>query len=169
MKQLKRTVKKMSKYTLELWEVVDFGYNLFNFEYDFYDNDKKEKIQTNWFEHFKFYEIGSETIERFLDRMKTKWLEVVEKYSTMFEANERIKNQIDILSNYNTESQVVFNDTPKGEVVFDEKHMTNYTVSKTKGFMGTTGIQLLKDYNQNFIDIQEEFFKEFSNLFMQVY
>ena len=87
----------------------------------------------------------------------------------MFEANERIKNEIDILSNYNTESKVVFNDTPKGEIEFDNKHATNYTVSQTKGYTGTTGIQLLKDFNENNVNVYEEFFKEFSSLFMQIF
>ena len=159
----------MSKYTLELWEVLDFGYNIFNFDYPFYDDDKKEQLQTNWVQHFKFHEIGSETVERFMDRMQTKWLEVIDKYSSMFEANNRIKTDLDILSNQNTETRVVFNDTPKGEVEFDETHATNFTVSKSKGYIGTTGIQLLKDFNTNFINIQEEFFKEFSSLFMQIY
>ena len=159
----------MSKYTLEIWELLELGYNLFDFEYEFYDNAKKEVLQTNFVEHYKFHEMGSETPTRFISRLKTKWLEVIEKYSIMFETNERLKTEIDVLSNFKTESKSIFNDTPKGEITFDDKHATNFTVSKSSGFMGTTGIQLLKDYNQNFIDIQEEFFKEFSNLFMQVY
>lgn len=159
----------MAKYTMELWELQELGIDLFNFDYDFYDDTKKEQLQTNWYNHFKFHEIGSETTERFLDRMKTKWLETIEKYSAMFEANERVKNELDILTNFNTESKTEFNETPSGEVDFDANHLTNYTKSTTKGYSGTTGIQLLKDYNQNFIGIQEEFFKEFVSLFMQIY
>lgn len=159
----------MSKYTIELWEVIEAGYNIFNFDYNFYDEAKKQELQDKWFEHFKFHEIGSETVERFMDRLKSKWLLNIEKYSSMFEANERIKNEIDILSNYNTESKVVFNDTPKGEIDFDNKHATNYTVSQTKGYTGTTGIQLLKDFNENNVNVYEEFFKEFSSLFMQIF
>lgn len=159
----------MSRYTLELYQMVDFGYDLFGFDYDFYDNAKKADLQDKFYEHFKFNEIGSETPERFLDRFKSRWLEVIPKYSKMFETNERLFGEIDILTNYSTESQTSFNDTPKGEIEFDNIHATAITKTKTKGYTGTTGVQLLKDFNQNFINILDEFFKEFQNLFMQIY
>lgn len=159
----------MARYTMELWEVIETGVNLFDFEYNFWDDTKKTELEQAFFEHFKFHEIGSETIPRFKDRLKAKWLESIDKYSKMFEANNRIDKDIDILSNMNTETKVIFNDTPKGEVEFDDKHATNYTKSFTKGYAGTTGIELLRNYNDNFIDVQEVFFNEFNSLFMQVY
>lgn len=161
----------MPRYTQELWEAIESGLNLFAppFDYNFWNISKKEQLQQNWVKHFKFHEIGSETLDRFTDRVQCRWLEVIEKYSIMLEANERLNNEIDVLSNINMENSVVFNDAPKGEVIFDDKHATNFTKSKTKGYTGTTGIELLKNYNENFIDIQEKFFNEFNNLFMQVY
>ena len=159
----------MAKYTMQLNELIEKGVELFKFDYDFYDNDKKDKLQEDFIQHFYFHEIGSETIEKFCFRLKRKWLEVIEKYSNLFEANERIKNDIDILANYKTESKVVFHDTPKGEITFDSEHATNFTTTNTSGYMSTTASELLKNYNQNYINIQEEFFNEFSSLFMQIY
>lgn len=159
----------MSKYTLELWEVLEYGYNLFNFEYDFYDETKKATLQENFTNHFLFHEIGSETVDRFITRLGVRWKEVIGKYSTMFQANEEMIANNEVLTNFKSESEIQFHDTPNGEVSVDNGNLTNVTKTNSKGYAGTTGVQLLKDYNQNFVDIQEEFFKEFSSLFMQVF
>lgn len=159
----------MAKYTMELWEVIEDGVNLFDFDYSFWDVTKKQELEKNFVEHFKFHEIGSETIPRFKDRFKARWLETIDKYSKMFEANSRIDRDVDILSNVNTETKIVFNDSPKGVEEFDNSHATNFTKSYSKGYAGTTGIELLRNYNENFIDVQEKFFDEFNSLFMQIY
>ena len=83
----------MARYTMELWEVIETGVNLFDFEYNFWDTTKKTELEQAFFEHFKFHEIGSETIPRFKDRFKAKWLESIDKYSKMFEANNRIDKE----------------------------------------------------------------------------
>lgn len=159
----------MARYTMELWEVIESGIDLFDFNYNFWNDTKKKELQDSFIEHFKFHEIGSETIQRFKDRLKCRWLESIDKYSTLFEANERLNNEVDVLSNVNTETTIIFNDSPKGEETFDKKHATNYTTTKSNGYAGTTGIELLRNYNENFIDIQEKFFEEFNSLFMQVF
>lgn len=159
----------MAKYTQELWEIIEDGVNLFDFDYNFWDVTKKSELQNNFIEHFKFHEIGSETVQRFKDRFKCRWLEVIDKYSKMFETNARLNNDVDVLSNVNTETTIVFNDSPKGEETFDKNHATNFTKTKSKGYAGTTGIELLKNYNENFIDVQEKFFNEFNSLFMQIF
>lgn len=159
----------MAKYTQELWEIIEDGVNLFDFNYNLWDITKKSELQNNFIEHFKFHEIGSETIQRFKDRLKCRWLETIDKYSILFEANERLNNEVDVLSNVNTETTIIFNDSPKGVETFDKNHATNYTKTKSKGYAGTTGIELLKNYNENFIDVQEKFFNEFNSLFMQIF
>ena len=63
----------MCKYTLELRHIYDDKtYNLFDFEYNLYDNDLKIYFQEKFFQHFMFNEIGFETIGKFKQRLKSK-------------------------------------------------------------------------------------------------
>ena len=63
----------MSKYTLELRHIYnDRNYNLFDFQYNLYDNDLKIFFQEKFFQHFFFHEIGFETVGKFKQRLQSK-------------------------------------------------------------------------------------------------
>ena len=63
----------MSKYTLELNQIVnDLDFNLFDFDYNLYDNELKEAFQKKFIDHFYFYEIGLTPIARFKKALQIK-------------------------------------------------------------------------------------------------
>lgn len=56
----------MSKYTLEINQIVnDLDFNLFDFDYNLYDNELKSAFEQKFIDHFYFYEIGLTPIARF--------------------------------------------------------------------------------------------------------
>ena len=78
----------MSKYTLELNEVIEYltenGEKLFDFDYDLPAEVDTEKLEQAFIDYYNFREIGFETIARFKARLKVYWKMVCEKYSTIF-------------------------------------------------------------------------------------
>lgn len=75
----------MAKYTTELGKLIESGFNIFDFNYNFYDDSKKEQFQQDFINHFYFYEIGQETPFRFKHYLKVKFTEVLPKYNKIFE------------------------------------------------------------------------------------
>lgn len=55
----------LGNYTLEIGQLVRKNYNLFDFEYPFYDPDHKKEFEKKFLLHFRYHEIGCESIERF--------------------------------------------------------------------------------------------------------
>ena len=89
----------MSKYTLELRHIYDDKtYNLFDFEYNLYDNDLKIYFQEKFFQHFMFNEIGFETIGKFKQRLKSKLNDIYPYYRQLYLTEVRTKN-VDFMLN----------------------------------------------------------------------
>lgn len=89
----------MSKYTLELRFIAeDSTFNLFNFDYNLYDNDLKEQFQKRFFEHFYFYEIGFKTISMFQYYLKSTLNDIYPYYKQLYETELRCKD-IDFMLN----------------------------------------------------------------------
>jgi hypothetical protein len=76
----------MAKYTIELgYLVFNSKYNIFNFDYSFYDETKKVDLQNKFIQHFRYREIGTETPTRFKDNLQIKFNEVLPFYNMLFE------------------------------------------------------------------------------------
>lgn len=89
----------MSKYTLELRHIYNSkNYNLFDFQYNLYDNDLKIYFQEKFFQHFFFHEIGFETVGKFKQRLQAKLNDIYPYYKQLYETQIRCKN-IDFMLN----------------------------------------------------------------------
>ena len=55
----------MGNYTLELGQMVRRGYELFDFDYPFYDPQHRDEFQEKFLLHFRYHEIGQESLQRF--------------------------------------------------------------------------------------------------------
>lgn len=148
----------MCKYTLELRHIYDDKtFNLFDFEYNLYDNDLKIYFQEKFFQHFMFNEIGFETIGKFKQRLKSKLNDIYPYYRQLYLTEVRTKN-VDFMlnkdlkesfvrevegtgtnvSNTNNNSSINGNsttenfqsDTPQGRIDNIEEFMTNADKSK---------------------------------------
>ena len=166
----------MSKYTAELRAIIANDFDIFDFEYKRTAESQavvsNEDLQTGFFNHFYFREVGFETLERFKHKLKTQWLESLGELDSLLVAYSKpVEVKSNLGSNVNNVS--VFNDTPKSALDFGEQatHASSITDNKqdSKGYAGITEIELLELYHDKIKDIQTEFYNSFDNLFMQIF
>ena len=74
----------MAHYTKELRELVKEGFNIFNFEYNFYSPKHKKQFEEKFINYFFFREIGFETVGRFIHELKSKLEEIYPYYEHLF-------------------------------------------------------------------------------------
>ena len=142
----------MAKYTLELRTIKESSnYNLFDFDYELYDNNLKPIFEEKFFEYFYFDEIGYPTIDRFKFMLKTKLHMIMPYYKQLYETELRckdidfmlnkdltetfvrdIQNNSELNSNVNasggnnTINESFHSDTPQSKVVLEiEKYMSS--------------------------------------------
>lgn len=83
----------MAKYTIELNTLMtDKKFNLFDFDYDFYDKDMKAIFEAKFKDHYRFHEIGFETVERFQHNLKAKLNLIMPYYSELYRTQLEAKN-----------------------------------------------------------------------------
>lgn len=89
----------MARYTLELRTLKETpNYNLFDFDYELYDNNLKSVFEEKFFEYFYFDEIGYPTVQRFKHMLKSKLHMIMPYYKQLYETELRGK-EIDFLLN----------------------------------------------------------------------
>ena len=89
----------MARYTLELRTLKETpNYNLFDFDYELYDNNLKPVFEEKFFEYFYFDEIGYPTVQRFKHMLKSKLHMIMPYYKQLYETELRAKD-IDFLLN----------------------------------------------------------------------
>lgn len=89
----------MAKYTLELRQIENSrNMRVFDFDYDFYNNDLKPVFERKFVDHYFFHEIGFETVQRFKHRLKTKLNEIMPYYSQLYQT-ELASKDINFLLN----------------------------------------------------------------------
>lgn len=89
----------MARYTLELRTLKETpNYNLFDFDYELYDNNLKSVFEEKFFEYFYFDEIGYPTVQRFKHMLKSKLHMIMPYYKQLYETELRAKD-IDFLLN----------------------------------------------------------------------
>lgn len=227
----------MAKYTIELRELVENGYEIFDFDYPFYEPYQKNRFEETFINYYYFYEIGAETITRWKHMLKTQLNFLFTKYEQLYYTilrsqnidfmlnkdlkeswtreldtvgkeynyttnlgNENTENNITLkntedyknsslenglastsldnltdISNTNTKAEsdnnamVTKNYSTQGNINQDENQKENYTLI-SQGNIGTTSsAQLLRDWRNVLIDLQEMLIKDLRCLFMYVY
>lgn len=86
----------MAEYTIELKDVVR-NHNIFDFNYPFYDEEKRHKFEESFIRHFYFREIGTPVIDRFIHYLNDKMNTVFPYYNELFKA---AAIEYEILDNY---------------------------------------------------------------------
>lgn len=131
----------MAKYTVELRDIVESGLNIFNFDYEFFDDEQKPVFEQRFIDHFFFREIGQETVGRFQHYLKCKCNEVLPYYNLLLKT---ALYEYDVKNNYNlteTFTKTTSNaKTATGNV--DQNSVTNVvettTAEKTNSLDSTT-------------------------------
>lgn len=88
-----------SKVTMELSYIQDDpDFDLFSFEYDFYEPMLKKQFENKFMDYYRYYEIGFETIERFQRQLMSKLNMIMPYYRQLYITELKSKN-IDYLLN----------------------------------------------------------------------
>lgn len=93
----------MEKTTITLGEIIENNVNIFDFEYPFYNEERRKQFEQHFIEHFFFDEIGQETVARFKQRLKIKLNLIMPYWNKIFVADEleqRILDNYDVTETY---------------------------------------------------------------------
>ena len=117
----------MASYTLELNKLDrDEMFCIFDFDYDFYDDLMKANFERKFIDHYYFYEIGFETIERFKHRLKTRLNEIYPYYSQLYNTELKSKN-INFLLNKDLKETFIRELNKNGKVDNTSKNQNDTT------------------------------------------
>lgn len=146
----------MAKYTLELRTIYeDTNFKLFDFDYEFYDNNLKPIFERKFFEHYYFDEIGVPTIQKFKYMLKAKLHLIMPYYKQLYkielqsinvdfllqkdltetfvreiENSSNMNGNISSNGNNNSENININSDTPQSKIDDIEKYMSNASKDK---------------------------------------
>lgn len=93
----------MEKTTITLGEIIENNVNIFDFQYPFYNEERRKQFEQHFIEHFYFDEIGQETVARFKQRLKIKLNLIMPYWNKIFIADEleqRILDNYDVTETY---------------------------------------------------------------------
>ena len=96
----------MNNYTITLGEIVENDIEIFDFDYPFYNEERRKQFEQHFIEHFYFDEIGQETVARFKQRLKIKLNLIMPYWNKIFLADEleqRILDNYDVTETFTRE------------------------------------------------------------------
>lgn len=136
----------MSKYTIEINQLVnDLDFNLFDFEYNLYDNELKSAFEKKFIDHFYFYEIGLTPIARFKKALQIKLNDIYPYYKQLYQTELRCKD-IDFMLNKDLKESYTRELTGNSSVNQSSTSTTN-----------DTSLNINNDTPQNKIDDLDQF------------
>ena len=172
----------MAKYTIELRALNNPPFfKLFDFEYDFYEESKKEQFEQKFIDYFYMREIEHATAEEFKHELRTKLNLIAPYYKQLYETELKSKNiefllnkdlketfirevesDTESLSNFNNESNgkakvetlSTTNDTPQNKVDDLDKYISS--ASKDKNTSNTSSSDNGSSISQNSNSAKEE-------------
>ena len=172
----------MAKYTIELRALNNPPFfKLFDFEYDFYEESKKEQFEQKFIDYFYMREIEHETSEEFKHELRTKLNLIAPYYKQLYETELKSKNiefllnkdlketfirevesDTESLSNFNNESNgkakvetlSTTNDTPQNRIDDLDKYISS--ASKDKNTSDTSSSDNGSSISQNSNTAKEE-------------
>lgn len=89
----------MVNYTLTLQQIINGGIDIFDFEYNLFNNDYKSTFEQLFIDYFFTEEIAHETVGLFKHRLKTKLNLVLPMYNELYmtqELEQRILDNYDV-------------------------------------------------------------------------
>lgn len=136
----------MSKNTIEINQLVnDLDFNLFDFEYNLYDNELKSVFEKKFIDHFYFYEIGLTPIARFKKALQIKLNDIYPYFKQLYQTELRC-NDIDFMLNKDLKEQYTRELTGNSLVNQSSTSTTN-----------DTSLNINNDTPQNKIDDLDQF------------
>lgn len=138
-----------SRVTIELSYIQDDpDFDLFSFEYDFYEPMFKKQFENKFMDHYRYYEIGFETIERFQRQLMSKLNMIMPYYRQLYITELKSKN-IDYLVNKDLKET-----TERTLSSNDESIMNSIVNSLTKNINSSTSDNTHKESVLNNINAE---------------
>ena len=119
----------MANYTIELYKLINtFGFNVFDFDYNFYCDDilVKRNFEEKFKDYFYFREIGQETVSRFKHQLRTK-LNIIAPYYRQLYETELASKEINFLLNKDLKEEFIIEVTGSGSSSANTKGTSNAT------------------------------------------
>lgn len=140
----------MANYTLELRQIVEScNYNLFDFDYNLYDNDHKEEFEQKFIDYFYFDEIGFKTVEIFKHRLRTKLNIIYPYYRQLYETELRCLD-VDFMLNKDLKETYI-----RESKNLHESNLNSNNVSNDKS--NSEGLGINSDTPQSSVDDIEKY------------
>ena len=73
----------MSDYTIELRRIEDLFYKAMS-DYPIYEEAHREELNLKIFRHYKYREVGFETVDMFLDRLRARMFEIMPAFNELY-------------------------------------------------------------------------------------
>ena len=135
----------MAKYTIELRALNNPPFfKLFDFEYDFYEESKKEQFEQKFIDYFYMREIEHATAEEFKHELRTKLNLIAPYYKQLYETELKSKN-IEFLLNKDLKETFI------REVESDTESLSNFN-NESNGKAKVETLSTINDTPQNRID-----------------
>ena len=94
------TMYDTTKLTVELGRIVEMGVKIWDFDYPSYYKDKaKADFEQKVIDHYRFRQIGSETVGRWLHQFRTRIKEIMPYYIQLYESQELMQSLDDPFGN----------------------------------------------------------------------
>lgn len=91
-----------TRLTVELGEIVEAGVNVWDFEYpSYYKGDDKRAFEQKVLDHYRFRQIGQETVGRWLHVFRTRVREIMPYYIQLYKSVELMEKAGDPFEAYN--------------------------------------------------------------------
>lgn len=204
----------MATYTIDIYTLLqDEKFKLFDFNYNFYDEQHKQEFEEKFINYYMFNEIGFETVKRFKHYLKEKLNRIAPYYEQLYKTELRcLEGDIDFMLNKdlhetinvkdknksksktnatsNTLNKESYLDNGNASLDLTEGNLTGVNSSDgngitesdmsgeneqlteliSKGNIGvTSSAELLKQWRQVLINIDEMIIEECRDLFMMIY
>ena len=204
----------MATYTIDLYSILkDKNFELFDFDYDFYNEEHKKEFEEKFINRYMFDEIGFETVSRFKHYLKEKLNRIAPYYNQLYQTELRcLEGDIDFMLNKDLHETINVKDkntsksktNAKSKTLNKESYLDNGNASLeltegnltgvnssdgngitesdmsgeneqlteliSKGNIGvTSSAELLKQWRQVLINIDEMIIEECRDLFMLLY
>ncbi len=156
----------MSKYTIELRNLLNSNFVLFDFEYSFLDDENKKKLEDAFIKHFYFKEIGFETPARFKHYVNIVFTEKLPYYEMLLKTSlieYDIKNNYDMTENLTKDTSNSINSETTTELTNTESLSNSINSETTTELTNTeslssSSIQKASDTPQSSVNLSDNYY-----------
>jgi hypothetical protein len=171
----------MSKYTTELQNILQTDFDLGMDTYPIFSSAYRDTLNNKIFNHYKFYEIGFETAERFKHYLNTTMNEIMPYYNKLYQSELLVINpllsferktdstkdigsttikEVDNTANSTGDTNVLINNTINQDTILDTtKNLDSTNTVKNKDIHSDTPQSILQD-----TDIETNYFASDVNI-----